>query len=96
MQHLGDAMAIELSRDEQQQALASMRRFADSELDVELSDIQLMALLQYVLKEIAPSVRNQTLADAQVFLRERLADMEASLYEPEFAWWPKGSSVRRK
>jgi len=31
-----------------------------------------------------------------VFLRDRLADLEATCYEPEFVYWPKGSSVRRK
>jgi hypothetical protein len=34
--------------------------------------------------------------DAQVFLRDRLADLEATCYEPEFVYWPKPSSVRRK
>ncbi len=89
-------MAIELSPDDRKQALASMRRFVDAELDVELSDIQLRILLDFLLKEIAPSVRNQALEEAQVFLRERLADMDATLHEPPFAYWPKGSSVRRK
>lgn len=89
-------MAIELSKDDQQQALTSLGRFAESELEVELSDIQLRSLLQYILKEIAPSVRNKALADAQDFLRERLADMVATLDEPEFVYWPKGTSVRRK
>jgi hypothetical protein len=35
-------------------------------------------------------------SDAQVFLRDRLADLEAACYEAEFAYWPKGTSVRRK
>ncbi len=89
-------MAIELSTDEEKQALVSLARFADDELELELSDIQLRSLLQYILKEIGPSIRNRTLADAQLFLRDRLVDMEATLYEPEFTYWPKGSSVRRK
>ncbi len=89
-------MTLELTPDDRKEALASLRRFVDAELDVELSDIQLRILLDYVMKEIAPSIRNQALDDAQVFLRERLADMDATLHEPPFAYWPKGSSVRRK
>ena len=40
--------------------------------------------------------QKQAVADAEAFLRPRLADLEATLYEPEFAHWPRESSVRRK
>jgi uncharacterized protein (DUF2164 family) len=89
-------MSVTLSRDDEKQALASLRRFGEEELEVELSDIQRRALLSFFLKEIAPSVYNKAVSDAQVFLRDRLADLEASCYEPEFVYWPKGTSVRRK
>jgi uncharacterized protein (DUF2164 family) len=89
-------MAVPLSRDDEKQALASLRRFSDEELEVELTDIQHRALLAFFLKEIAPSVYNKAVADAQVFLRDRLADLEATCYEADFAYWPKGTSVRRK
>lgn len=36
------------------------------------------------------------MADAQTFLRDRLADLEGVCSEPEFAYWPKAGSVRRK
>lgn len=89
-------MAVTLSDDAQKQALASMVRFCDEELDVEISDIQAAQLLAFVLKEIGPSIYNVGVTDAQAFLRDRLADLEATCYEPEFTYWPKGSSVRRK
>jgi uncharacterized protein (DUF2164 family) len=89
-------MAISLTDDDRKQALTSLRRFCDQELEAELSDIQLHALLDFVLKEIGPSVYNGAVADAQAFLRDRLADLEATCYEPEFPFWPKGTSVRRK
>lgn len=89
-------MAVTLSDDAQKQALASMVRFCDEELDVEISDIQAAQLLAFVLKEMGPSIYNVGVTDAQAFLRDRLADLEATCYEPEFTYWPKGSSVRRK
>lgn len=89
-------MAVTLSADDRKQALASLGRYCRDELEVELSDIQLAGLLEFVLKEIAPSAYNQAIADAQAFLRDRLADLEATCYEPEFSFWPKGTSVRRK
>jgi uncharacterized protein (DUF2164 family) len=89
-------MAVSLSTDARKQAVASLRRFCAEELEADLSDIQIVSLLEFMLKEIGPSVYNGAIADAQTFLRDRLADLEATCYEPEFAYWPKGTSVRRK
>jgi uncharacterized protein (DUF2164 family) len=91
-------MAVTLSADDRKQALASLRRYCTEELELELEvgDLQLALLLDYFLKEIAPVVYNRGVNDAQAFLRDRLADLEATCYEPEFSFWPKGSSVRRK
>ena len=89
-------MPVTLPAEATTQALASLRRFCADELETDLSDIQLRALLEFVLKEIGPSVYNGAIADAQAFLRARLGDLEATCYEPEFSYWPKGSSVRRK
>jgi hypothetical protein len=41
-------------------------------------------------------VYNKGVADAQVFLRDRLADLEATVYKAAFAYWPKGTSARRE
>lgn len=89
-------MAIVLSPDARKQALTSLRRFCGDELEADLSDIQVTALLEFMLQEIGPSVYNGAIADAQAFLRARLGDLEATCYEPEFTYWPKGTSVRRK
>lgn len=89
-------MTITLSPDAAKQAIASLGRFAAEDLDIDLSEIQARMLLEFLLKEIAPTVYNAAIADAQVFLRDRLADLEATCYAPEFTYWPKGASVRRK
>ena len=89
-------MAVALSDDSRKQALSSLKRFWSENLETEVSDLQAIALLDFVLKEIAPCVYNSAVADAQAYLRDRVADLEGSVYEPEFTYWPKGSSVRRK
>jgi uncharacterized protein (DUF2164 family) len=91
-------MAIALSDDARKQALASIRRYCaeNLDLDLEAGDLKIALLLDFFLKEIAPSVYNAAIVDAQVFLRDRLADLEATCYEAEFVYWPKPSSVRRK
>lgn len=91
-------MAIRLTDEARKQALSSIKRYCAENLELEtpVGDIQATGLLDFILKEIGPSVYNAAIADAQVFLRDRLADLDATCYEPEFVYWPKTSSVRRK
>lgn len=88
-------MPVQLSPDASTQALASLRRFCADELDLEVSDIQVRMLLDFFLKELAPSAYNAGIQAAEAFLRDRVADL-AAVQEPEFAYWPKGSAARRK
>ena len=89
-------MAVTLAVEPKKQALASLQRFCADDLDLDISGIEIQSLLEFFLKEIGPSVYNGAISDAQTFLRDRLADLEATCYEPEFTFWPKGTSVRRK
>lgn len=89
-------MAVVLPEDARKEALASIRRYCAMNLEVEVGDLQAAGLLDYFLKELAPSVYNAAIADAQTYLTDRLADVEGTCYEPEFGYWPKSSSVRRK
>jgi uncharacterized protein (DUF2164 family) len=46
-------------------------------------------LLDYVLKEIGPTIYNQAIADAQAYFTGRVADLEGVCHEPEFGFWPR-------
>jgi uncharacterized protein (DUF2164 family) len=85
-----------LSDEARKHALSSIRRFWTENLDAEVGDLQAIAVLDFFLKEIGPSVYNTGVADAQAYLHDRVADLEGTCYEPEFVYWPKSSSVRRK
>lgn len=89
-------MAIELTSDAKKQALASIKRYCAEHLDEDLGDLKAGLLLDFFLKEIGPSVYNAAITDAQVYLRDRVADLEGTCYEPEFVFWPKPSAPRRK
>jgi uncharacterized protein (DUF2164 family) len=89
-------MAVGFSDEAKKQAAASLQRYCTQELDIDLSVIQVTMLLDFILTEIAPTAYNGGVAAAEAFLRDRLSDLEATCSEPEFAYWPKGASVRRK
>jgi uncharacterized protein (DUF2164 family) len=64
------------------------------QLDEEVGELQARLLLEFVLKEIAPSVYNAAIADAQIYLRDRVADLDGACFEPEFAYWPQNTAKR--
>jgi uncharacterized protein (DUF2164 family) len=89
-------MSVQFSDEARKQAIASLQRYCAEHLEIELTSIQATMLLNFVLAEIAPTAYNTGVAAAEAFLRDRLADLEATCYEPEFAYRPKGASIRRK
>ena len=82
-------MPITLSKDDSARAIASIRRYFADEIDQELGELPARLLLDFILTEIGPSVYNAAIADAQVFLRDRVADLEGACYAPEFQYWPQ-------
>lgn len=81
-------MAITLAAESRRLALASIQRYFAENLDQEIGDLKAGLLLDYVLAEIGPSIYNQAIADAQVWFRDRVADLEGACYEKEFTYWP--------
>lgn len=89
-------MSMQLPDDARKHALASIMRYCSEHTDLEIGNLEAVGLLDFFLKEIAPSAYNAGVADAQTFMRDRLPDLEATCYEAEFAYWPKEQAVRRK
>ena len=76
------------------QAITSIRRYFDEALDLDIGDLKADLMLDFVLKEIAPTVYNQAIQDAQKLVQERMGDMDSTLFAVEFGYWEK--APRRK
>lgn len=87
-------MPIVFSETARKQSIASIKRYFVEELEQEIGDLKAGLLLEFILKEIGPSIYNAAIGDAQTYLRDRIADLEGVCSVPEFAYWPS-SSVRR-
>jgi uncharacterized protein (DUF2164 family) len=87
-------MTLSLTDDARKQAITSIKRYVAEELDQEIGDLKAGLFLDFVMKEIAPTVYNGAISDAQTYLRDRVADLEGACSAPEFAYWPR-ASVRR-
>lgn len=86
-------MKIELTGDPRKEAIASLRRYFSEELEQDIGDLKAGLLLDFFLAEIAPSINNAAIARAQIYLRDRVADLDGTCTAPEFAYWPKRSRV---
>ncbi len=82
-------MTIELDKDTEAYLIASIKRFFAEEMDDDIGDLKAMRVLDFCIREVAPSVYNQAIADAQSFIQERAGDMGAVRYEAEFDFWKK-------
>lgn len=80
-------MPIELPSDPKQQALASIKRFFLEEMDQDLGDLRAGTVLEFFLKEIAPTVYNQAVLDAQRYMQDRALDLEGTCHADESGYW---------
>ena len=87
-------MTITLADDRRKQSIASIKRYFLEELDQDIGELKAALVLEFFLKEIAPTIYNGAIADAQTYVRDRLIDLEGACSAPEFAFWPS-ASVRR-
>jgi uncharacterized protein (DUF2164 family) len=80
-------MAIELPDETRRRLIGSLKRFAAEHLEEEIGDLKAALLCDYLLAEFGPVVYNRAIADAQAHLHERVTELDASCYEPEFTYW---------
>ncbi|HEY7234440.1 MAG TPA: DUF2164 domain-containing protein [Gemmatimonadaceae bacterium] len=78
---------FELSDDSIAKMLTSIKRYFTEQREEEIGDLQAKLLLDFVLAEIGPSIYNAAITDAQVYLRDRVADLDGACFKPEFGYW---------
>lgn len=90
-------MTIELERAEREQAVASLQRYLEAELDEHVGNLAAGALLGFFLEEIAPLVYNQAVAEVQERLSQRVAEVDVEVHEDAFQYWSRRTprSARR-
>ncbi|MFZ6819934.1 DUF2164 domain-containing protein [Undibacterium sp. Ji22W] len=82
-------MAIQLKSDIRKQAITSLQRYFDLNMEEKLGNLQAESLLDYLLEEIGPSIYNQAVNDAQNHLQTRVQELDIDVHAEEFAYWNK-------
>lgn len=92
--HAQPLMNIELPPASATRSVASIRRYFDESLDLEMGELKARMILDFFLAEIAPSVYNLAIADVQADMRDRVADLEGACSREEFSHWPRSTGRR--
>lgn len=77
-------MTIELSKETQESAIASIRRYSEENLEEPLGNLAAGSILDFFLEEIAPSVYNKAVVDVRDSLQARIMDLDLEIHEEEF------------
>ena len=88
-------MSIEISREATTAAITSIQRYFEENMDEEIGTLGAGALLGFFLKEIAPVVYNQAVADVQSRLQARIMELDIEVHETEFQYWPSSTRKRK-
>ncbi len=89
-------MNIELNKPSRAEAIASLRRYFDENLNEPIGELQAGLLLNYFLEEIGPIVYNRAIADAQTRMMQRAEDLPGELFADELRYWRRQDAKRTK
>lgn len=80
-------MTIEISKEARKEAVASIERYFQENMEEKIGNIAAAALLGFFLEEIGPLVYNKAVAEVQERLQARVMELDIELHEDEFVYW---------
>ena len=80
-------MTITLTPDSQTRFIASIKRFVAESLDEDIGDLKASLILEFLLKEIGPTIYNRAVADAQAKIQDAALELDSACYEPDPGYW---------
>ena len=89
-------MTIEISKEARQQAIASIERYFNENMEEKIGNIAAGALLGFFLEEVGPLVYNKAVAEVQERLQSRISEVDLEVHEDEFQYWRKFDSKQKK
>jgi uncharacterized protein (DUF2164 family) len=82
-------MAIELTKEARAEAVASIQKYFQVNLEEPIGNIAAEGLLGFILEEIGPTIYNKAVTDAQERLQARVSELDIEVHEEEFQYWRK-------
>lgn len=82
-------MTIELTKEARAEAIQSIERYFQENMEERIGNIAAGALLNFFVEEIAPVVYNQAVSDVQERLQMRVTELDIEFHEEAFTFWRK-------
>jgi len=82
-------MTMALDKTTQARFIASIKRYFAEALDDDIGDLKASLLLEFVLREMGPSIYNRAVADAQARIQDMVLELDASCFEADPGYWNK-------
>ena len=82
-------MTIKLGTELHSRFIASIKRYFTESLDDDIGDLKASLLLDFLLREIGPSIYNRAVADAQARIQDAALELDNSCYEADLGYWTR-------
>lgn len=89
-------MTIELSKEVRQQAIASIERYFQENMDEKIGNIAASALLGFFVDEIGPVIYNMAVAEVQERIQARVMEIDLEVNEDPFQYWRKYGQLKKR
>ena len=89
-------MAIEIPKEVRQQAISSIERYFQENMDEKIGNIMAGALLSFFVEEIGPVIYNMAVTEVQERLQTRIMEIDLEVHEDAFQYWRKYDHAKKK
>ena len=89
-------MTIEIPDDARKQAIASIERYFQKNMEEEIGNVAAAGLLRFFLEEVGPVIYNKAVADVQGRLQAIVTDLDIDVHEAEFPYWRTADRTKRR
>ena len=90
------AMSIELSKDVRQQAITSIERYFQENMDEKIGNIAAGALLGFFVEEIGPVIYNMAVAEVQERIQTKVMEIDLEVNEDPFQYWRQYDQIKKR
>ena len=88
-------MPIEISKEARKDAIESIVRYFQENMEEKIGNVAAEGLLGYFLEELGPIVYNQAVAAVQDRLQARIMEVDIEIHEDEFQYWRRIERKKR-
>ena len=93
---MSDQMAIEFPKEAKQQAISSIQRYFQENMNEEIGNLRAGALLNFFVEEIGPVIYNMAVAEVQERLKTRVMEVDLEVNADPFQYWRKYDQTKKK